>query len=373
VGLGLLAVAAAAVFGVIESAGDLGDEAIIAEAFGTHDRILVIGAEAVGRYVPRGADVVAADDAPEAIASALAGTDPSVLVEALRAELFEAVLVDSRPGDAGEFAPASVRAALVGYPHVPGLTAVALVPGVVVYELDDVEDLTPAHAEALAHVARRVLAGDRPPRIASFPEPLRRVRNVEIMVLLREGSRARLWRSARGSSLARALITAAVVARQRWAERSQAMGGDLDEHLPRFAVEVVRLSEDGTLGSRSEAFVERAFTADHGVAFERRGTWHYQLPSARSDEPGAVMEAYRALFADNGLQPEALEREDLRAYRLVATPLAVSAPSPGPGAPDDGAAGSAGSSPLPSLPSLPSAPSGGSGPSEPSEPSGDGV
>lgn len=360
-GLGLLAVAAAVVVVVIESAGDLGDEAIIAEAFGAHDRILVVGAEGVGRYAPRGADVVTADHAPEAIASALSGADPSAFVAALRAEGIEAVLVDSRPGDAGEFAPSSVRAGLVGYPHVPGLTAVALVPGVVVYEIDDVEALVPAHAEALAHVARRVLAGDRPPRIASFPEPLRRVRNVEIMVLLREGSRARLWRSARGSSLARALTTAAVVARQRWAERSQAMGGDLDELLPRFAVEVVLLSEDGTLGSRSEAFVERAFSAEHGVAFERRGTWHYQLPSARPDEPGAVMEAYRALFSDNGLQPEALDREDLRPYRLVATPLAVSAPSPGTAEPDDGAAGSAGSSPLPSSPSLPS------GASEPSD------
>ena len=104
------------------------------------------------------------------------------------------------------------------------------------------------------------------------------------------------------------------------------MGGPLDDALPDLTVEVVRLSEDGTLGARSESFVDRVFTEEHGVAYERRGTWHYQLPGTRPDEPGAAFAAYRELFEDNGLEPEALERSDLRPYRLVATPLAVSAP-----------------------------------------------
>jgi hypothetical protein len=181
----------------------------------------------------------------------------------------------------------------------------------------------------MGHVARSIVEGARPPRISSFPEPLRRLRNVEVMVLLRERGQARLWRSARGSSLARALVTAAVVARQRWEEREQAMGGPLEEALPNITVEVVRLSEDGTLGARSESFVERVFTPEHGVAYERRGTWHYQLPGTRPDEPGAAYAAYVELFTDNGLEPEALSRSDVRPYRLVATPLAASDPGAG--------------------------------------------
>lgn len=298
----------------------------LAEALTDRTRILLVGDDDLKSLTPRSAEVVAAGGAPGSVADALADDDPSALREALVAEGFDAVLVDGRgPLENGDRIDASLRR----YAHVPGLRATHLTPGAAIYRVDEVEALEAEHARAMGHVARRIIAGDRPPRVASFPEPLRRVRNVEVMVLLRERGQARLWRSARGSSLARALITAAVVARQRWEEREQAMGGPLDDALPRLTVEVVRLFEDGTLNARSEAFVERVFTPKHGVAYERRGTWHYQLPGTRSDEAGAASAAYVELFTDNGLEPEAMQRGDVRPYRLVATPLAVSAPSTG--------------------------------------------
>jgi len=304
-----------------EQPGTLG----LADELRDRRRVLLVGEPDLARLAPRSAVVVSVAEAPAAIREGLAATESEAFVLALKDGAFDAVLVDSR--DSAEEGEQSVGGALGAYGHVPGLRARYLAPAAAVYRIDEVEALEPAHAEAMGHVARRIIAGDRPPRVASFPEPLRRVRNVEVMVLLRERGQARLWRSARGSSLARALVTAAVVARQRWEEREQAMGGPLDEALPNLTVEVVRLSEDGTLGARSEAFVERVFTAEHGVAYERRGTWHYQLPSTRGERGGAAYGAFSELFTDNGLEEEALERSDVRPYRLVATPLAVSTPS----------------------------------------------
>ncbi len=296
----------------------------ITDELAGYQRILLVGGADLARLAPRAATVVPVGEAGPAIADALAGDDPAALVGALTAGDFDAILVGGRSAD--EAAPDDVEGALERYAHVPGLRATYLAPVAAVYRLDEVEALDPRQTEAMGHVARQIIAGARPPRIASFPEPLRRLRNVEVMVLLREHGQARLWRSARGSSLARALVTAAVVARQRWQEREQAMGGPLDEALPHMTVEVVRLSEDGTLGARSEAFIDCVFTPEHGVAFERRGTWHYQLPGVRPDEPGAAYAAYTELFTDNGLEPEALARTDVRPYRLVATPLAASPP-----------------------------------------------
>lgn len=299
------------------------------------ERILLVGDTELSSLAPDPSALVDLAAAPDPVTTAMSGDDPAALVAAITEGGFDAILVDGRVPDAED--DQTLAGMLARYEHVPGLRATLLTPIAAVYRLDEVEALDPEHAEAMGHVARRIIAGARPPRVASFPEPLRRLRNVEVMVLLRERGQARLWRSARGSSLARALVTASVVARQRWEEREQAMGGPLDEALPRITVEVVRLSEDGTLGARSEAFIERVFTPKHGVAYERRGTWHYQLPGTRDDEPGAAYASFVELFTDNGLEREAINRTDVRPYRLVATPLAASAPV---------AAGSDGGSPF---------------------------
>jgi len=191
----------------------------------------------------------------------------------------------------------------------------------------------------MAMVARRLLEGDRPPRITSFPEPLRRVSHVEVMVLLKQGGRPRLWRSARGSSLGRALVTAATVARERWQERESAMGAPLDEMLPRLSVEVALLLDDGTLGERDAAFVDRVVTAEHGVAYERKGAWRYLLPAATADEgKGHASAAFAALFEDNGLSSDSLGKSDLRPYRLAVATLGESPPLVGSARPE--AAGS---------------------------------
>lgn len=304
-----------------------GTEAI-AEELTDRGLVAVVGAPDLARVVRGRTRTKPSSDIPE-LARALEGKDGLAVARALAANDVDALLVDGRePAPDRDDDEASVAERLSRYENVRGLRAKILAPAAAVYVADDLPSLSEAEEGALAHVARRILAGDRPPRVASFPESLRAVQNVEVMVLLRENGQPRLWRSARGSSFARALLTAAVVARQRWQERESTMGGPIDDVLPGLSVEVVRLSEDGTLASRSPSFVDCVFTKAHGVAFEERGSWHYLLPDATAERgEGSATKAYRALFEDNGFEPEAFDREDIRLYRLVATPVAVSPPT----------------------------------------------
>lgn len=305
-------------------------------------RVAVVGErEDLLRLGGKGTDLVMASEiAP--LAEALAGRDPHALLDAMDGAEVGALLADGRGGgDLGEDPTLAVQ--LAAYGNVEGLAADYLAPAAALYLPSSVQRIEPPLDEALATVARGILEGSRPPRISSFPEPLRRMRNVEVMVMLRDRGRARLWRSARGSSIARALVTASSVARQRWQEREQAMGGPLDRRLPHMDVEVVLLEEDGTLGVRTPSFIERAFTPDHGVAYERRGAWRYLLPEAtRSVGGGSPVQAYRVLFGEHGLEEDAFERADLRLYRLVARLLARS-PAP------EGTAAAAGVDPLEQL------------------------
>jgi hypothetical protein len=275
-----------------------------------------------------GTTFVTGERAP-AVAAALRGYDPEALLPAMREDGVSALLVSG--GGPGLDAPdAKLEERLCAYGRLRPLRAVRLAPAGALYEAEPTADLTEAHREALARAARAIVGGATPPPISAFPEPLRRVQSVEVMVLLRDAGTARLWRSARGSSIARALITAAVVARQRWSERESAMGGPLDALLPRLDVEVALLLEDGTLGARDPAFIERAFTAAHGVAYERRSSWRYLLPQAtRTEGQGSAMRAYEHLFAENGLRTDALESDDCRLYRLVVEPLSTSSATAG--------------------------------------------
>jgi hypothetical protein len=257
------------------------------------------------------------------VREALAGSDGEALTQALQASKLEGIVVDGREAPPAPEAGASLEARLRAYAHVPGLRGHYLAPAAALYLMHEEVRLDPPMKEALAAVARGILDGKRPPRLGSFPEPLRGIRNVEVMVLLREAGRPRLWRSARGSSIASALLTAAVVARERWQERESAMGGPLARVLPRLEVEVALLEEDGTLGGRGTGFFERAITAVHGVGYERKGSWRYTLPE-RTRKPAA--QAIDELLRDNGLSAEALGRPDVRLYRLVTRPLAASGP-----------------------------------------------
>lgn len=265
------------------------------------------------------------------LADGLSGDDPAALVAALKRAGQVALVVD-----AGAVAapPDSVWSRLSSYARVPGLRGLYLAPDVCLYGVDPWQALPDKLQLALATVARGMLAGKRAPRLASFPEPLRQVQHVEVMVMLRAGKRPRLWRSARGSSVAQALLTAARVARTRWGEREQAMGEPLDEALQRLTVEVSLLQDDGRFGSRDPAFLDRVFGPDHGVAFERKGAWRYLLPDATREAGGGhAVGAFARLLGDEGLEASALQSPDLHPYRLAVNVLAISPPPP---AGDDG-------------------------------------
>jgi hypothetical protein len=121
------------------------------------------------------------------------------------------------------------------------------------------------------------------------------------------------------------------VARKRWYEREQAMGGPLDARLPRLSVEVSLLSDDGTVAEADPVFVDRVFGPEHGVAYERKGAWRYLLPEdTREAGQGRASVAYRQLFEEDGLAPEAMTSPEVRLYRLVVEPLAESPPAPQP-------------------------------------------
>jgi CBS domain-containing protein len=263
------------------------------------------------------------------VATALEGTDEAALAEAMQEAGVAGLLVDGRgAGDAPE--GASLRQRLEAYETLAPLQALALSPTAAFYRRRRPLELEPPLDRAVARVARELLGGARLPSVSSFPEALRRNQSVEVLVLLERGTRPRLWRSARSASIARGLMTAATVARQRWQERERAMGGSLDDQLRRLGVRVFLLEEDGTLYDRSPAFVERVFDEGHGVALEQRGSWHYLLPSAtRERGEGSAMTAYTRLLEDIGLPEDALEtRTDLRLYRLVAHPIAYSPAEP---------------------------------------------
>lgn len=299
-------------------------------------RVVVVGERDLTRVSASGATLVHASEIA-GLDAILDGTDEEALAALLSERGIAGVIADGR---ASIPEPRTLRERLAGYAPFEQLQAVYLAPAAALYVPRSGLVVHPPDDFALAYVARAILGGARPPRVQSFPEPLRRIRNVEVMVMTRDGERPRLWRSARGSSIARALLTASIVARQRWGERESAMGGAIESQLPVLDVEIYLLDEDGTLGSRSAAFVERVFWPEHGVAFDHLGTWRYLLPDdTRQRGEGSAVRAYAALFEDSDMDPDSLGREDVRLYRLLARLLARSpapagsrsarAPSPG--------------------------------------------
>lgn len=171
--------------------------------------------------------------------------------------------------------------------------------------------------KALLLVTRKILEGANPPQLTSFPAELQNAQATEVMVVLKRNNTPVLWRSSRAGSFARALLQAASVAKERWDERHTTLGGKLSDALVDLTLEIYVLEDDGTLGSRNPTFVDQFISADHGVAFERKGAWYYSLPGfpreTRVKQPSA---RYQELFEKYGFRGDIFKRQDLRLYRL---------------------------------------------------------
>jgi hypothetical protein len=271
-------------------------------------------------------------ESARALAAQLDGDDAVALASALRAHKGSALalaLVPRGLGDHGDDgndatgAPRSVRAQLRALRHVPALRGVVVGQELAVYVPARELSLSHAEREALAYVARVLFRGAREPNVASFPAALRRVERVEVMVMLSRRGEPRLWRSARGTSIARALLTATRVARERWREREQAMGGPLVKRLLDLDVEVSLLAEDGVVLHPQRGLVDRVITPAHGVGFDYRTAWHYLLPRDVQKKK-TPFEALSAQISEQGLPLSMLAESDTRLYRFVPLPLGVS-------------------------------------------------
>ncbi len=258
-----------------------------------------------------------AEPANEAIRDALAGDDEQALLDALQEADFDALAVSTQAELTG------LGARFASYDFLTHFRGAFLHPDVVLYipraAIDLGEDV-----DLAAPIARRILEGAPRPNFRSFPASYRRRQGAEVMVLLREDGRARLWRSSRDSSVAEALVTAATIARSRWNERNGALGGSIDDRLMDIDVEVAILEDDGRLADTSSAFVDRVFGPEHGVAYEEPTAWRYLLPDATAREgEGSAVQAYASLFRDDGKPESSLDAPGLRLYRLVVTTLGV--------------------------------------------------
>ncbi|MET0283857.1 MAG: hypothetical protein ABW352_05285 [Polyangiales bacterium] len=217
-----------------------------------------------------------------------------------------------------------VEGRLAKLEHVYGLRGALLSPRLALYVPAHEVQLTERERHALAYVTRALFRGAREPNVASFPASLRRVERVEVMVMLSQKGDPRLWRSARGTSIARALLTATRVAKDRWREREQAMGGPLAQRLQELDVEVSLLSEDGTLLDAQRVFVDRAITKQHGVGFDHRTSWHYVLPADVARNPKGAFGALSQQVESQGLALTVLQSPDTRVYRFLNFPLGQS-------------------------------------------------
>jgi hypothetical protein len=300
---------------------DGADRPQVARALVGRGRVAVIGDASWLQLAADGCKLIALHDEP-GLEAALRSDDAVSLTAAMVQSDVQGLLVGVQSAPA---APArDLGARLTRFARVAGLQGAYFNRSAALYVLDPLRVWSPDLRAGLAEVARRLVGGVPPPRLSSFPEAVRRLDPVEVMVLLRNGSEPRLWRSARGSSFARALLTAAAVARQRWVERAQALGGPIDQILPGLELELALLQDDGEIGTRNQGFVDRVVLPEHGVGYERKGGWHYLLPDATHEHGRTPSRAYEHLFGDAGLPADSLDNAELRLYRLAVQTIGVS-------------------------------------------------
>lgn len=259
-------------------------------------------------------------DIGAALQTSLRGEDIAQLRAALSAHKTGALVVR-----AGAAKGDSLAGRLSRYAFLPGMRALALSHQLALYAPAREAELSSRERDGIGYVTRALLRGAREPSLNSFPPALRRVERLEVMVLLRERGSARLWRSARGTSIARALLTATRVARERWRERESAMGGPLHERLLDLDVEVSLLSEDGVIVNPTQRVVDRVVGPEHGIGFEYKSGWHYLLPEdVKRRGNGSAYRALLALMSEQGAAASGLSAGTLRVYRFVTLTLGTS-------------------------------------------------
>ncbi len=249
-----------------------------------------------------------------AVEEAVRGVDPDRLREVMKEAGLDGLWVAVTPDAAtGAELPLADRFASGGV--VRGFRGEVLTTAGLLYVIDDTSWPVVLSDRVLARVARRILEGSAPPPLDAFPEALSKRQAVEVLVLLTGGRGARLWRSARAQSIAEGLITASLAARERWEERTETMGGPLEDRLDQLDVHVALLFDDGTFGPNAASLIDALVKAEHGVAYEQPARWRYLLPR-RTQAADTPTDAYRRLFRDNALPEDSFERKDLRLYRL---------------------------------------------------------
>ncbi|MGB8331336.1 MAG: hypothetical protein WCE62_14520 [Polyangiales bacterium] len=276
-------------------------------------------------------------DAHPSVSEALQGVNPDPLLAALRDAGLDGLWVgvsDEAPSGleqtlADRFSSGGV---------VRGFRGEALTPEGLLYVVDDTEWPVAIADRVLARVARGILEGSAPPPLEAFPEALTLSQAVEVLVMLSGGNGPRLWRSARAQSIADALVTASLAARQRWDERTEMMGGPLGERLDQLDIEVAFLFDDGTFDRRAVSLIDTLVKREHGVAYEQPSRWRYLLPSA-TRAAGSPTAAYKRLFRENDLPEDSFERRDLRLYRMRMQTVSIDQGSTGP-KPADASSGS---------------------------------
>jgi hypothetical protein len=277
-------------------------------------------AHVYGQGIELSCPAVARESVTGPLLASLRQEDTSALRGALAAHKASALAIER-----GQKPDKSAASQLGRLAFVPGLRAIALSSSLALYAAAREPELLSREREGLAYVARALLRGAREPSLNVFPPALRRVERVEVMVLLRERGSARLWRSARGTSLARALLTATRVARDRWREREGAMGGPLNERLLDLDVEVSLLSEDGVIVNPTQVLIDAAIGPEHGIGFEYKSGWHYLLPEdVKRRGNGSAYRALLSLMSEQGVPASGLAAGVLRVYRFVTLTLGTS-------------------------------------------------
>lgn len=295
-------------------------------------------AEVVGGFVAPGpaAELVEGEVESEpssfvqsSILPALEANDGGTFVQTLdRSEQVSGVLVSTT--ESGD----SVAARLARFEHVDGLSAKLLSGDYAFYARSEALPIG-EYGELIPQIARQILGGASRPPLASFPPILREPGEVEVLVVLRDRGVRRLWRSARGTTIASALITASMTARSRWRERESALGGPLGDRLDRLDVEVYLIEHAGVLETRTLSFFERALPEPEagseaarvgpelevhgfGLAFNSTSGWKYLLPRATAETRarGGMGAAVERLFEEARMPDASLDNTGIEFFRI---------------------------------------------------------